>query len=112
MGVIAEMADDVVVMYLGRAVEKGPVDDIFHAPKHPYTRALLRSIPSIMAAPRTKLATIGGSIPHPVQRGPPAARSIRAAPNSCAACATRRCRRCWSRTSAREVSCFLYGGRP
>ena len=52
MGVIAEMADDVVVMYLGRAVEKGPVDDIFHAPKHPYTRALLRSIPSIMAEPR------------------------------------------------------------
>ena len=68
MGVIAEMADDVVVMYLGRAVEKGPVDDIFHAPKHPYTRALLRSIPSIMATPRTKLATIGGSIPHPFNR--------------------------------------------
>ena len=68
MGVIAEMADDVVVMYLGRAVEKGPVDDIFHAPKHPYTRALLRSIPSIMAAPRTKLATLGGSIPHPFNR--------------------------------------------
>ena len=51
MGVIAEMADDVVVMYLGREVEKGPVDEIFHAPRHPYTRALLRSIPSIMAEP-------------------------------------------------------------
>ena len=68
MGVIAEMADDVVVMYLGRVVEKGPVDDIFHNPKHPYTKALLRSIPSIMAAPRTKLATISGSIPHPYNR--------------------------------------------
>src|SRR5258707_14441 len=68
MGVIAEMADDVVVMYLGRAVEKGKVDDIFHAPRHPYTRALLRSIPSIMAAPRTKLRTLGGSIPHPFNR--------------------------------------------
>ena len=45
MGVIAEMADDVVVMYLGREVEKGPVDAIFHAPRHPYTRSLLRSIP-------------------------------------------------------------------
>ncbi len=54
MGVIAEMANDVVVMYLGRAVEKGPVDDIFHSPKHPYTRALLRSIPSILATPRTQ----------------------------------------------------------
>ena len=68
MGVIAEMADDVVVMYLGRVVEKGPVDDIFHAPKHPYTRLLLRSIPSILSPPRTKLATITGSIPHPYNR--------------------------------------------
>lgn len=68
MGVIAEMADDVVVMYLGRVVERGSVDDIFHAPKHPYTRSLLRSIPSILAEPRTKLSTISGSIPHPYNR--------------------------------------------
>ena len=68
MGVIAEMADDVVVMYLGRVVEQGPVDDIFHAPKHPYTKLLLESIPSIMAEPRTKLATIRGAIPHPYNR--------------------------------------------
>ncbi len=68
MGVIAEMADDVVVMYLGRVVEEGPVDDIFHAPKHPYTRSLLRSIPSILAEPRTKLSTIRGAIPHPYNR--------------------------------------------
>jgi oligopeptide/dipeptide ABC transporter ATP-binding protein len=68
MGVIAEMADDVVVMYLGREVEKGPVDTIFHAPKHPYTRALLRSIPSVLAEPRARLATISGSIPHPLAR--------------------------------------------
>ncbi len=68
MGVIAEMADDVVVMYLGHEVEKGPVDAIFHAPLHPYTRALLRSIPSVLAKPRTRLATIAGSIPHPFAR--------------------------------------------
>jgi oligopeptide/dipeptide ABC transporter ATP-binding protein len=68
MGVIAEMADAVVVMYLGQVVEEGPVDDIFHAPKHPYTRSLLKSIPSILAKPRTKLATITGSIPHPYNR--------------------------------------------
>lgn len=68
MGVIAEMADDVVVMYLGRDVEKGPVDDIFHAPKHPYTRALLCSIPSLLAPPRVLLPTISGSIPHPYNR--------------------------------------------
>ena len=68
MGVIAEMADDVVVMYLGKEVEKGPVDAIFHAPLHPYTRALLRSIPNVLAEPREKLATIAGSIPHPFAR--------------------------------------------
>ena len=68
MGVIAEMADYVVVMYLGRVAETGSVDQIFHDPKHPYTRALLRSIPSILAEPRTKLATITGSIPHPYNR--------------------------------------------
>ena len=68
LGVIAEMADDVVVMYLGRVVEEGEVDDIFHAPKHPYTRALLRSIPTVQSTPRRKLPTISGSIPHPYNR--------------------------------------------
>jgi peptide/nickel transport system ATP-binding protein len=70
LGVVAEMCDAVVVMYLGRVVEEGPVDAIFHAPRHPYTRALLRSIPSIQAPPRTKLPTIAGSIPHPYNRPP------------------------------------------
>ena len=68
LGVVAEMADDVVVMYLGRVVEQGTVDDIFHDPKHPYTKALLQSIPSIESVPRLKLATISGSIPHPFNR--------------------------------------------
>src|SRR3954447_1090465 len=70
MGVIAEMADDVVVMYLGHEVEKGPVDAIFHAPRHPYTRSLLQSIPNVLAEPRSRLATITGSIPHPYARPP------------------------------------------
>ncbi len=68
LGVIAEMADDVAVMYLGRVVEEGPVDDIFHNPRHPYTRALLQSIPSIESTPRVELPTISGSIPHPYNR--------------------------------------------
>ena len=68
LGVVAEMCDEVVVMYLGRVVERGPVDAIFHAPQHPYTQALLRSIPSIQAQVRTKLPTIAGSIPHPHNR--------------------------------------------
>jgi oligopeptide/dipeptide ABC transporter ATP-binding protein len=68
LGVVAEMCDHVVVMYLGRVVEQGPVDQIFHAPKHPYTRALLESIPSMQAPSRVKLPTIAGSIPHPYNR--------------------------------------------
>ena len=67
LGVVAEMADDVVVMYLGRVVEAGPVDDIFHDPKHPYTQALLRSIPSVDAPPRTQPADDQRVDPAPVQ---------------------------------------------
>lgn len=68
LGVVAEMCDRVAVMYLGRMVEQGPVDTIFHHPGHPYTQALLRSIPSIHAPVRTMLPTITGSIPHPYNR--------------------------------------------
>ncbi|MDA1348925.1 MAG: ABC transporter ATP-binding protein [Chloroflexi bacterium] len=68
LGVIAEMADEVVVMYLGRAVESGPVDDIFHQAKHPYSRGLLESIPSVLASGRERLPSIAGSIPHPFNR--------------------------------------------
>ncbi len=68
LGVIAEMADEVAVMYLGRVVETGSVDDLFHAPKHPYTRALLRSIPGVANEARVRLPTIAGSIPHPFAR--------------------------------------------
>ena len=70
LGVIAQMADWVVVMYLGRVMEQGPADDIFHNPQHPYTRALLESIPTVHSASRTMLPTIAGSIPHPFNRPP------------------------------------------
>ena len=109
MGVIAEMADDVVVMYLGRAVEKGPVDDIFHAPKHPYTRALLRSIPSIMATPRTKLATISGTIPHPFARPAGCAFHPRCPDFMPGVCD--RAEPSPLVDGRREVSCFLYGAK-
>jgi peptide/nickel transport system ATP-binding protein len=68
LGVIAQMAHYVTVMYLGVVVEQGPVDDIFHNPKHPYTQALLKSIPSIDMMARADLPTIKGSIPHPFNR--------------------------------------------
>jgi peptide/nickel transport system ATP-binding protein len=68
LGVIAEIADDVAVMYLGRVVEEAPVDTIFHAPQHPYTRALLTSMPNIYSQSRTRLPSIQGSVPHPLNR--------------------------------------------
>src|SRR5262244_2053903 len=68
LGVVAEMATDVVVMYLGRVVEQGPVDAIFHEPRHPYTRALLRSIPRIRSRSRERLTPIAGAVPHPYDR--------------------------------------------
>ncbi len=68
LGVIAQIADYVAVMYLGRIVETGPVDDIFHNPQHPYTLALMESIPTIHSASKEFLPTIEGSIPHPFNR--------------------------------------------
>jgi peptide/nickel transport system ATP-binding protein len=68
LGVIAQMTQRVVVMYLGRVMEQGAVDAIFHDPKHPYTKALLRSIPGLHGETRTKLPVIAGSLPHPFNR--------------------------------------------
>ena len=70
LGVIAEMATEVAVMYLGRVVEQAPVDAIFYDPRHPYTRALLRSIPRMRARTRERLTPIAGAVPHPYDRPP------------------------------------------
>ncbi len=66
LGVIADMADEVVVMYAGRVVEKGSVDDIFYNPQHPYTRGLLKSIPTLGGSQQDTLPSIPGSVPHPL----------------------------------------------
>lgn len=65
MGVIAEVSRSVAVMYLGRIVETGDIDSIFYAPKHPYTRALLESIPRLGKVRGTRLTTIDGMVPDP-----------------------------------------------
>ncbi|MFD1747523.1 ABC transporter ATP-binding protein [Rhizobium helianthi] len=64
-GVVADIADRVAVMYLGRVVETGTVDEIFYAPKHAYTQALLRSIPRLGGQKARRLKTISGSVPDP-----------------------------------------------
>jgi len=63
LGVIADMCDDVVVMYGGRIAESGPVDDIFAAPAHPYTRGLLSSIPRLTTPRKSRLNVIDGMVP-------------------------------------------------
>ncbi len=64
MGVVAEMADRVVVMYAGKVVEQAPVNELFEQPAHPYTRGLLGSIPSL-SEERKRLKTIPGTLPDP-----------------------------------------------
>ena len=65
LGVVAEMAQRVVVMYAGRKVEEARVDDLFERPRHPYTRGLMNSIPRLGAkkAQRARLAEIPGMVP-------------------------------------------------
>jgi oligopeptide/dipeptide ABC transporter ATP-binding protein len=67
LGVIAQMADEVAVMYMGKIVEQADVDTIFHTPQHPYTRALLQSIPRLGQKTRDqrRLASIRGMVPDP-----------------------------------------------
>ena len=63
MGIVAEIADDVAVMYMGRIVEHGTVEQIFTKPAHPYTKALMRSVPVLGMDKNKDLDTIEGSTP-------------------------------------------------
>jgi oligopeptide/dipeptide ABC transporter ATP-binding protein len=63
LGVIAEIAHDVAVMYGGRIVESAPVEELFRRPLHPYTKGLLASIPRLSDQPKSRLATIQGMVP-------------------------------------------------
>ncbi|HEC62881.1 MAG TPA: ABC transporter ATP-binding protein, partial [Candidatus Acetothermia bacterium] len=69
LGVVAEMCEEVVVMYLGKVVEHAPVRPLFHEPKHPYTQGLLQSIPSL-ASKRERLEPIKGVVPDPLEAPP------------------------------------------
>jgi peptide/nickel transport system ATP-binding protein len=66
LGVVAHMADEVVVMYLGQVVERTDVGTLFRDPKHPYTQALLSSIPKLGARSRSRLQAIPGVVPDPL----------------------------------------------
>jgi peptide/nickel transport system ATP-binding protein len=69
LAIVSSLADRVIVLYLGRIVEFGPVSDVLRAPLHPYTRGLLDSLPA-MADPGQKLRQISGSTPSPLHVTP------------------------------------------
>lgn len=106
LGVIAEMADEVVVMYAGKVIEKGTTKEIFHNPMHPYTIGLQKSKPLITSNSNEPLYSIPGQVPNPINL-----------PNMCYF--KNRCNKCIGRCSGeypREikvsdthyVSCYLY----
>lgn len=106
LGVIAEMADYVVVMYAGKVIEKGTVMEIFQDPKHPYTFGLLKSKPTMTLDDGTELYNIPGNVPNPINM-----------PSHCYF--KERCSRCTSRCSGdypgmvqvsdtHFVACHLY----
>jgi peptide/nickel transport system ATP-binding protein/oligopeptide transport system ATP-binding protein len=69
MGVIAEVADRVLVMYAGRIIEQSPAADLFNRPQHPYTKGLLACVPTLQQD-RHRLIAIPGSLPEPARRPP------------------------------------------
>lgn len=70
LGIVAEMCDKVAVMYLGRIVEIASTDEVFLNPKHPYTKALLKSIPKLGDAKKERLESIKGTVPQPIDLPP------------------------------------------
>lgn len=108
LAVVAEMCDEVAVMYLGKIVEQAPVREIFHNPQHPYTRGLLESIPKLGTGGQ-RLRTIEGTVPKPIDRPPMCGFYER--------CAVRIEGVCDQRTPIEivtgqdhTVSCFRFGG--
>ncbi len=106
LGVIAEMADEVVVMYAGKVIEKGTVSEIFHNPLHPYTIGLQKSKPQINSNSNEPLYSIPGQVPNPINM-----------PNTCYF--KNRCSKCIKAcdnvypelikvSDTHYVSCYLY----
>jgi peptide/nickel transport system ATP-binding protein len=111
LGVVAEIADQVAVMYLGKVIESGPVEAIFERPGHPYTRALLRSVPEPMLRRGARLAAIRGSVPHPLQRPAGCAFSDRCDFALASVC-DRLVPEMIELGGGQAAACFAYGGAP
>ena len=107
LGVIAQIADEIAIMYLGRVVEQGTVDDIFNNPKHPYTLGLLKAIPRLGRAAGRPLVAVEGNIPSPFRRPPGCAFHPRC-PQSIAGRCDVHNPQVTKVGSRHEVSCVLY----
>ena len=108
LGVIAEMADEVNVMYAGKIVEHGGVQQIFEKPLHPYTQGLLASIPSLGARGQ-KLNVIKGTVPHPLNL-PPGCLFAPRCPHAFEPCPKAFPAR-MDQGDGHDVACYLYGER-
>jgi len=108
LGVVAEMADEVAVMYAGKVIEHGSADQIFDSPRHPYTQGLLASIPSL-AARGGPLTAITGTVPHPLNL-PPGCTFAPRCPRAFEPCPTAFPAR-MDQGGGHEVACYLYGDR-
>jgi len=108
MGVIAEMADHVVVMYLGKILESAPVEELFYNPKHPYTMLLLRSIP-VVGKRVERLEVIKGDVPDP-RNMPKGCRFHPRCPYLMRDLCDQKEPPTVEVSKDHKVSCFLYGG--
>jgi peptide/nickel transport system ATP-binding protein len=109
LGVVAHIAHDVAVMYLGRVIESAPTEVLFSAPKHPYTVALLRSIPRVDRDVTGPLETVSGSLPEPFSRSTGCAFHPRCPQRIDGVC-DRVVPQPVHLDDGSEVSCHLYGG--
>jgi oligopeptide/dipeptide ABC transporter ATP-binding protein len=106
LGVVADMAEEVVVMYAGKVIEQGPLDAIFYDARHPYTLGLLKSIPVLGKTKGQRLTTIPGTVPHPLAmpRGCPFGPRCSRRMDPCAQAPSLR-----EVGSGHQVSCWLCG---
>ena len=108
LGVIAEVADRVAVMYAGKIVESGGVEEIFTAPRHPYTQGLLDSIPRLTEEVQ-RLSVIPGTVPD-ATHFPPGCRFSPRCSKALAACSSQEPRLCES--NGHDVACWVAEGYP
>jgi len=110
LGVVAHIADDVIVMYLGKIVESAGVREIFHDPRHPYTMGLMESIPLLTRKEKEKLIPIRGVVPDP-RNMPPGCGFEPRCPQALPVCKTSSPEKV-EVTAGHKVACWLFSEEP